>query len=123
MNSVVTWEYYNSLYNKATQDEFVSLEILAEKYVLSVIGYPRWNAVRESAFYYDQLRDCVCKVVDKLIDLNRGGAGKGLASVSNDGYSENYVVRTPSEADDEIRRCIARWLSGTGLVGAYPLGG
>lgn len=123
MNSIVTWEYYNSLYNKATQDKFVSLVVLAEKYVASVVGHHKWSKVHESAFYYAQLKDCVCKVVDKLVDLDSGGAGKGLASVSNDGYSETYVVRTPSEAEDEIRRCITRWLSGTGLVGAIPLGG
>ena len=123
MNSVVTWEYYNSLYNKAPQDAFTKLEAQAEKYIESVVGRYRWLAINESAFYYSQLQYCVCQVINKLVELDASGAGKGLASVSNDGYSENYVVRLPSEADDEIRRCIVRWLSGTGLVGAFPLGG
>jgi hypothetical protein len=123
MNNIVTWEYYTSLHNKASQDDFVRLEILAEKYVLSVIGYLKWNLINTSAFYYPQLKDCICKVIDKLIDLDEGSAGSGLASVSNDGYTENYVVKTPTEADDEMRRCITRWLSGTGLVSAFSLGG
>jgi hypothetical protein len=123
MNSIVTWEYYNSLYDKASQDEFNRLETLAEKQILSVIGHYKWTTINESAFYYDQLKDCVCKVVNMLVDLNKGGAGRGLASVSNDGYSENYVVRTASEYENEIRACIVRGLSGTGLISAFPLGG
>lgn len=123
MNTIVTWEYYNSQYNKASQDDFNSLEARAEKCILSVIGHFKWTTIKESAFYYNQLKDCVCRVIDLLIDLDNSGAGKGLSSVSNDGYSENYVVRTSSEMDDEIRKHIVRWLSGTGLVGAFPLEG
>lgn len=123
MNNIATWEYYNSLYNKASQEEFGRLEALAEKQVQLVIGQHRWNAIKESAFYFDRLRDCICRVIDKLVDLNHSGAGKGISSVSNDGYSESYVVRTAEEYDNEIRTCIIRGLSGTGLVGAFPLGG
>ena len=119
MNNIVTWEYYNSLHNKAKQDEFSKLEARAERYILSVIGHFRWNRIQESAFYFGQLKDCICQVVDKLIDLDKGAAGKGVSSVSNDGYSENYVVRTPSEYDNEIRSCIIRGLSGTGLTSAF----
>lgn len=123
MNRIVTWEYYSSLYNKANQDEFASLEILAEKYVISVIGQYKWNTVSEPAFYFDQLKDCICRVIDLLVNFSRSGAGKGLASVSNDGYTENYVVRTSGEADIEIRNCIRQGLSGTGLLSAFPLEG
>jgi hypothetical protein len=119
MNNVVTWEYYNSLYNKASRDEFDNLEAQAERHVLSVIGHYKWNNVSESAFYFDQLKDCICKVVDKLADLNKTGAGRGVASVNNDGYSESYVVRTAEEYDNEIRTCIIRGLSGTGLTSAF----
>lgn len=118
MNNIVTWEYYNSLHSKAKQEEFVKLEPLAERRIASVVGYYRWNSIKESDFYFRQLKDCICDVVDKLVDLNKG-AGRGVASVSNDGYSENYVVRTPSEYDNEIRTCIIRGLSGTGLTSAF----
>ena len=123
MNNIVTWEYYNSLYNKAKEGEFTKLEAQAERYVQSVIGQYRWNHVEESAFYFDQLKDCICQVVNMLVDFNRGGAGKGLSSVSNDGYSESYVVRTASEYDKEIRTRIIHRLSGTGLTSAFPWGG
>lgn len=123
MNNIVTWEYYNSLYNRATEDSFTNLELQAEKRVISVIGQYRWNHIQESAFYFNQLRDCICMVVDMLIDLDRGNVSKGLASVSNDGYTENYVIRTSNEADTEIRTRIKHWLSGTGLLSAFPLEG
>ena len=123
MNDIVTWEYYNSLHNKVKQEEFTKLEPLAERRVASVVGPYRWNSVKESDFYYPQLKDCICDIIDKLADLNRGGAGRGVASVSNDGYSESYVVRTPSEYDHEIRTCIVRGLSGTGLTSAFSKGG
>lgn len=119
MNNIVTWEYYNSLYNKAKQDEFNKLEAQAERHVLSVIGRYKWDRIEESAFYFDQLKDCICKVVNMLIDLNKGGAGKGLASVSNDGYSETYAVRNIDEYNREIRMCIMYCLSGTGLTSAF----
>lgn len=123
MNNIVTWEYYDSMYNKAKQDEFDRLEVLAEKQVRSVIGHYKWNHIQESAFYYDQLKNCICQVVDMLVDLNKRGAGRGVTSVSNDGYSETYAVSTHSGYNNEIRACIIHGLSGTGLTSAFPWGG
>lgn len=123
MNNIVTWEYYNSLHNKVNSEEFVALEPLAEKRVMAVIGYYKWSHIEESAFYFTQLKDCICEVIDKLIELNRSGAGKGLTRVSNDGYSEEYAIRTASECEAEIRSCIIHGLSGTGLTSAFPWGG
>ena len=119
MNTIVNWEYYNSLYNAVDQDVFNRLEPMAEKQVRAVVGAPRWNSIKTDAFYYDQLKDCICMLIDKLASYEKSGAGKGLASVSNDGYSESYVVQTQSQVADELRSCIIQWLSGTGLVGAY----
>lgn len=123
MNNIVTWEYYNSLHNKASRDEFDRLEAMAERHILSVIGHYKWTTITETAFYYRQLEDCICHVIDRLVDLDKSGAGKGLASVSNDGYTENYTVRNASEYHDDIRACIVRGLSGTGLLSAFPVGG
>lgn len=118
-SSIVSWEYYDSLYNAVDKTTFDRLEPLAEKQVRAVVGTPRWNAIAPNAFYYEQLRDCICMVVNKLAEQDKSGAGKGLSSVSNDGYTENYTVQTQSQATNELRSCITGWLSGTGLVGAY----
>ena len=117
--SIVNWEYYNSLYNKITEDDFDKAETLAEKEVKLVIGSIRWNLLDSTEFYYEQLQDCICNVIDKMADMQKSASGKGVSSVSNDGYSESYVVQTESQAKAELQSCIRAWLSGTGLAGAY----
>lgn len=121
MTNIVSWEYYSSLHNKVVQTEFPSAEALAEKEVALVIGFSRWEAITDSAFYFTQLKDCICNVIDKMVDMKNSGVGTGIASASNDGYSESYVIQTESQARTELSLCIASWLSGTGLVGAYAL--
>ena len=58
-------------------------------------------------------------MINKLVENKKSGAGKGIASVSNDGYSESYVIQTESQTRAELQSSIRAWLSGTGLVGAY----
>lgn len=119
MNAIVSWEYYDSLYNKINEDDFEKAEALAEKEVKLVVGFPRWNALDSEEFYYEQLKDCICNVIDKMAEMKESGAGTGLSSVNNDGYSESYTVQTQSQATAELQSCIRAWLSGTGLAGAY----
>lgn len=118
-NTIVNWEYYHSLFTSATEDEFNKFVALAEKQVRAVVGEVRWSSMDHNSYKYDRLRDCICMVIDRMVSNEKSGVGEGLASVSNDGYSENYVVQTQSQAYDEMRSYIVRWLSGTGLVGAY----
>lgn len=119
MSQIVTWEYYDSLFNKVAQDDFDRVEKQAEKAVCLVIGPIRWMDITEETFGYAQLKDCICNTMDKLVEQEASGTGKGIASASNDGYSESYVVQTESQARAELNNSIRAWLSGTGLVGAY----
>ena len=117
--SHVTWEYYSSLYQNVNEDSFDKAEKLAEKEVCAVIGPIRWATITADSFGFEQLQDCICKVINKMTEDNKSGKGKGVSSVSNDGYSESYVVQTEEHLRDELRSSIRAWLSGTGLVGAY----
>lgn len=117
--SHVTWEYYSSLFNKVPQESFEKAEALAEKEVCNVIGPIRWANITEETFGYTQLQDCICNVIDKMAADVKSGKGKGVSSVSNDGYSESYVVQTEEQLRSELQSSIKAWLSGTGLVGAY----
>ena len=117
--SIVTWEYYDSLHNNCESSEFPKLEALAEQKVREVIGLPHWNLITPDTFGYDVLKDCICNVIDKMIDDANSGRGKGLASVSNDGYSETYAIRDEADLRGEMTSNIKAWLSGTGLVRAY----
>lgn len=119
MSAIVSWEYYNSLYSKISETDFTKVESLAEKEVKLVIGSIRWNMLDNTEFYFEQLQDCICKVIDKMADMQNVASGKGISSVSNDGYSESYVLQTQSQAMAELQSCIKAWLSGTGLAGAY----
>lgn len=115
----INWEYYSSLYSKVNEDNFPKASLLAEKEVALVIGYYRWNNIDDTAFYMEQLKDCICKTIDKMAEDEESGKGKGVSSVSNDGYSESYVVQTEEQLRNELHSSIRAWLSGTGLVGAY----
>ena len=115
----VTWEYYSSFHNAVSKEAFDIEEMLAEKEVCTVIGPIRWAEITEDTFGYVQLQDCICNVIDKMAADDKSGKGKGVSSVSNDGYSESYVVQTEEQLRSELQSSIRAWLSGTGLVGAY----
>lgn len=119
MSQFVDWEYYSSLHNIVTEEDFDRAEGLAEKEVQRVIGWIRWANITEETFGYEQLQDCICNVIDKMAADAKSGKGKGLSGVSNDGYSESYVVQTEEQLRKELQGSIRAWLSGTGLVGAY----
>ena len=69
MSQIVDWEYYSSLHNKVTETDFEKAEALAEKDVKLVVGFPRWNALDSEAWYYEQLKDCICNVIDKMTEM------------------------------------------------------
>ena len=120
MSSIVSWEYYSSLHSKVSSTEFAAIETLAEKEVRQVIGPIKWSTITESTFGYDVLIDCICNVIDRMVDDNELLAREGIASVSNDGYTENYGSGSDALALGFRRQdSIKSWLSGTGLVGAY----
>lgn len=119
MANIVDWEYYNSLHDIVDEIGFERLEPIAENQIKTVIGAYRWNHIEPDAFYYDQLKQCVCMIINKLAMYEKGGVGTGLASVSNDGYTESYAIQTHPQMLNDLRSCIVQWLSGTGLVGAY----
>ena len=117
--SHATWEYYSSLYDTVKEEDFDKAEKLAEKEVCAVIGPIRWATITADIFGFEQLQDCICNVINKMAEDKKSGKGKGVSSVSNDGYSESYVVQTEEQLRSELRSSIIAWLSGTGLVGAY----
>lgn len=119
MSQLVDWEYYSSLHDTVKQEDFKLAEALAEKEVQRVIGWICWANITEETFGYEQLKDCICNVIDKMAVDAKSGKGKGISSASNDGYSESYVVQTEEQLRSELQSSIRAWLSGTGLAGAY----
>lgn len=122
MAALVSWEYYSSLYSTVSEADFPKAEALAEKEVIRIVGLIHWGELNledlDSEIYGDQLKDCICKVVNFMAEAPKA-QGKGIASVSNDGYSESYVLQKQSDALEELGKNIRSWLSGTGIVRAY----
>lgn len=118
MTTLLTWEQYCSLHSKAKEEEFAALEQEAEFEAKMVIGC-RFDRITPATYGYEQLQECLCRIIDAKIDAKTNHAGTGLASVSNDGYSETYATTTASAVAEDLRKNIVAWLSGTGLVGAY----
>lgn len=122
--ALLTWAEYSALHNKVTQTNFDAAEKIAEQDVGMVIGMIRWADLLTvgitDALYKDQLKECIARVIDYNVEI-QPKVGAGVASVSNDGYSESYNVdlQTASAAAAEKSKMIRIWLSGTGLVGAY----
>lgn len=119
MASIVSWNEYSSLFSKVSESDFERYEILAEKEVKRVVGAIRWERIDENTFGYDILKDCICNVIDKIATDEQSGRGKGITSISNDGYSETYALANESDLRHEMASAIRSWLSGSGLVGAY----
>ena len=124
----ITWEQYRSLYtNIADETEFNRLSKLAE---IKLNGITHMRAKRfEDSYNEDtatdfqkqvhvQLQDTFCQLLATMSVQEASGMGTGIASVSNDGYSESYKVTTAQEKEEQLTSVIRSGLSGTGLAGA-----
>lgn len=123
--ALLSWERYCSLHSEVNEGEFEKAEAIAEKEVARVIGPIRWATVLSGTdlaaqLCKEQLLDCIANLIDYDATVAKK-LGTGVASVSNDGYSESYntEAQMASAATAEKDRNIRAWLSGTGLVGAY----
>lgn len=124
--SYVTWEYYDSLFDKVSKDEFDRLAVQAEKKIDRLTygragqfmrGYNADSATDFQNYVHEAVLLTICELINKLFLQENNGAGSGLSSVSNDGYSESYKVATESERQAELDTVIRQGLAGTGLAG------
>lgn len=126
--SYIAWEQYRSLYNGISDEaEFSRFSKLAE-IKLNAITHMRAkrfeNEYREETAtdfqkqVHMQIQDTFCQLIDLMSVQESSGMGTGIASVSNDGYSESYKVTTTQEKETQLTSVIRSGLSGTGLAGA-----
>lgn len=123
----ITWEYYSSLYDDVTEEDFDRLNTRACA-KLDVYTHMRaqnfmagYNADAASPFHeqvHTKIQNTVCEIINLVSIQDAAGMGSGIASVSNDGYSETYKITTQAEKDAEVIALIQQGLSGTGLAGA-----
>lgn len=121
MNLTVNWEDYHSRFaDDMTEEKFDSLagqacsrvKRMCRPYVLSTV------LVDEGDYRNERIKDAVCTVINAAYAHEVTGTGKGISSVSNDGYSESYVLTKREDAELELNSLVRSCLSGTGLMGA-----
>lgn len=123
----ITWEYYSSLYSEVPEEYF---EKMCAKASAKLDVHTHMRAKNfETAFdveastdfqkqVHTQIQNTVCELINALYTQETSGMGTGVASVSNDGYSESYKITTAAEMDIQLLTIIREGLSGTGLAGA-----
>lgn len=115
MNYAV-WENYQAYYGSITdQSDFDKLNYRVSRLLDSLTGNRAKDATGIKA---DRLADCACVLIDTIADLDKSGAGRGISSVSNDGYTETYTATDPAATNAILRQTAFQALSGTGLMGA-----
>ena len=115
MSGYASWVDYTTYYGDLDEDTFERLNHRVSRLVDTFTGNRAKTAAGNKA---ERVSDCVCELIDILAGLEQGGAGKGITSVSNDGYSETYTASDPSDVVKILRTAAYESLSGTGLMGA-----
>lgn len=114
-----TWDYYSKYYGTVTDEtEFNRLANRASRKLDSLTAQRASKAIGYKA---DALQEAVCNMVEYIQSAEAASLGKGLNSVTNDGYTESYAATTPEMVEDSLRSIAFQWLSGTGLMGAVAL--
>ncbi len=114
-----TWDYYSAHYGGVTEKkEFDRLAFLASRR-LDILTARR--AQKATGYKAEALQDAVCNMVDYMQAAESSALGKGISSVSNDGYTESYAATTPGQIEDALKSIAFQWLSGTGLMGGIAL--
>lgn len=110
------WGHYSTYYGEITDEsEFDKLIYMASMMIDTITGN---RAASATGYKAERLRECACSLVDLLAGEVTSGVGSGLASFSNDGYSESYAAVTPGDVDANHKALVFNYLSGTGLVSA-----
>lgn len=124
----VDWEYYSSLFtNISDEQEFDRLSKRAAV-VLDSVTHMRAKAFinvfdENTATDFEKgvmeaIRSTSCNLINNIQIQEATGMGTGIASVSNDGYSESYKITDAKDKENQIRTIIFDGLRGTGLAGA-----
>lgn len=118
----MNWEDYHSRFagSDLTEDKFAAMTNWAVRRVKRLCRPYVLKTVIENPDDYrnDRLKDAVCCVINAMHEHDKSGAGAGVTSVSNDGYTESYAVTKRSDAEHELDAMAKSQLYGTGLMGA-----
>lgn len=86
--SYIDWGYYSSHFPKLTEEEFDAALAGAE---VKVEIYTHFRSRTATGYKLEQVKAAVANLINTMADQNSVGAGSGVTSTSNDGYSESYA--------------------------------
>lgn len=127
MDSYITWGLYSSLYNNVPEEDFdrlarkasAKLDVYSHMRVREFeVSYDQDSATAFQRRVHEQIGLACCELANALRTQETAGLGTGVASVSNDGYSESYKITTAAEMEAQLLTIARSGLSGTGLMGA-----
>ena len=112
--AIIEWEYYNSHFPRIVPEtEFAPVETQAEAEFNRIVPQYLQDTLTD-----DKKQNAIFAVCNYLYSKAQGHSGEGVSSVSNNGYSESYVVTTQDQAETELREIIYSKI-GTRLAGAF----
>lgn len=123
----ISWEYYNSLYSEVPEDDFnricakasAKLDVYTHMRAKDFeIAFDMKTATDFQKQVHTQIQNTVCELMNAIYVQDTSGMGTGIASVSNDGYSESYKITTSAEKEAQLLTIARSGLSGTGMAGA-----
>lgn len=125
--SFISWEDYSSMCAEVPEEAFERLSRKAE-IKMNVVTHMRagrflseYDSGQATDFQkqvYGQIQATMRDLVNAVYTRETSSMGTGIASVSNDGYSETYHIKTEAEMEEQTVSLIRNGLSGTGLVSA-----
>lgn len=109
---IIDWKYYSSHFpNVVPEKQFAAVEAQAEiEYKKVVHSYMNIPKERE--------KDTIFQLCNFLYSNSSVLSGKGVTSVSNNGYSESYSIQTAEQARNAIHELIYDCI-GTRLAGVF----
>lgn len=112
MSQLINWEYYSSHFPSIIPEkQFQAIETQAEIEMNKVVK-PYMNISDEAK------QDCVFQLCNFLYSNQTTLGGKGVTSVSNNGYSESYSLQSTAQAREAMEELIYNCI-GTRLAGAF----
>lgn len=112
MEQVIDWQYYSSHFPQIVpESQFEAVEAQAEiEYNKVVKPYMEISD--------DKKQNAVFEICNFLWSNRTVMSGKAVASVSNNGYSESYAIKSKEEAKAALTELIYDCI-GTRLAGAF----
>lgn len=114
------YDFYHNTYHgiEVSEDNFTRLEARAEEELDAMTSYriPGMDEKFMTERMALGIRKAVCAMVEVIASGEAVGAGIGISSESNDGYSVSYSQNVQKEISNRLSSAARKYLADTGLL-------